>query len=228
MMEKKPTILVSSKNFVTNSKLKKRLQRCTGIALITVLILAFAIALTPLNDLLTLPLTHVEQPIKADIIIVLGSGLRRDGTVGKNGQERVLEGILLDQQGFAPTIIMSGGPVKHTEWYESDQMAAYALAHTTIPLNVVEERRSTSTEENALFSHALMEQNGWNTALLVTSSFHTKRACAVFRKQDIQITCVAADKKLVPRISPIDRFDQFKGIIREYGAIVFYKMKGYI
>ncbi|MFH1235792.1 MAG: YdcF family protein [Parcubacteria group bacterium] len=207
---------------------KAKIRRVLTAMRITAVIVVFLVTLTPLNDWLTFPLVTSETPRNADIIIVLGSGLARDGSLNKNGKEQVIQASSFLRSGFAHTLLMSGGLVKKVSFYESEQMANYAVG-LGIPFeSVVIEKTSTSTEENAHYTKIMMQENSWQSALLVTSRYHSKRACGVFRKHGMVVSCVITDSDLVSRISPVDRLNEFRSIIREYGATVYYKLKGYI
>ncbi|WP_338835713.1 YdcF family protein [Neomoorella thermoacetica] len=77
----------------------------------------------------------------ADVIIVLS---------GEQG-ERVATGVKLYQEGLAPRLLMTGGPV---EWNvaEADIMAEQAKFLGVPEKDIVLEKRATSTYENALYS----------------------------------------------------------------------------
>lgn len=227
MMEKKSTTLPPSNGSVITRKLRKLQYVALWIG-IGVLVLITLIVMTPFNDLITLPLIIDEPPVAADVIIVLGSGVKKDGEIGMNGEERVIQGAILWSKGYANTLLMSGGKPENRPFIESEQMAAYAASLGVPYDNVALETSSRSTWENASYSKSIMEQNNWDNAIVVTSRFHSRRACKVFEKQEFEVTCVAVEKNLIPRIAPIDRLNNFRSIIREYGATVYYLLKGYI
>ncbi|MFA6908743.1 MAG: YdcF family protein [Patescibacteria group bacterium] len=206
----------------------KTLKRIGIIASVCVLFIVACVVFTPLNDALTAPLINSETGVPADVIIVLGGGLEKDGSVGEGVYERIDQGVALLDQSLAPYILMSGGPVQNTSWNESEQMSQYAQSLGVPPQNIMRESESTSTEENARYSQEILSQRGWSTVLLVTSPFHTRRACRVFRQKNINITCIAADTTNYPRTSVIERLKMFRTLLREYGATVYYEMKGYI
>jgi uncharacterized SAM-binding protein YcdF (DUF218 family) len=183
--------------------------------------------LTPFNSWISQPLITDEKPAAADAVIVLGGGLKRDCTLGKRVSERMLQGISLVQEGRAPTLVITGGRVPKTNCIESVEMKKFAISQGIPESSIITEERSTSTQENATFVKTLLEGSGMITEFVVTSPFHTKRACKIFRKQNITITCIPADPVLGPD-DAIERLRLLKAIIREYGATVYYMMKGYI
>lgn len=98
----------------------------------------------------------------ADVIIVLS---------GEQG-ERVETAVKLYKQGFAPRLLMTGGPV---EWNvaAADIMAWQAESLGVPPQDIVLERRASSTYENAVYTLEILKQKGWRSAMwlprLVTS-----------------------------------------------------------
>lgn len=56
------------------------------------------------------------------------------------------------------------------------------------------EEQSRSTEENAIYTSEMMTENGWETATLVTDSFHMLRAQWVFDNYGVN-----HDRSPVPR-----------------------------
>lgn len=115
----------------------------------------------------------VQDPLdRAGVIIVL-SGARRD--------ERVRQAAELYREGYAPLAILSGG--EELEGIPiSELQRAQALKHG-IPASALRfERLSTSTAEQARYLRPILEAMGARRAIVVTSSFHTRRTRYLFRK----------------------------------------------
>lgn len=124
----------------------------------------------------------------SDTIVVLGAGLRRDGSAGPALTRRTLHAAQLYREGLAPRIICSGG---HAEPRPRSEAAACAeiLQRQGIPDSaVILEDRSRSTEENALYTREIMDANGWTRALVVSDSFHMLRAEWIFNGYGIEFT----------------------------------------
>lgn len=82
-------------------------------------------------------------------------------------------------------IAVSGGQDFRLRCREADIMAEYLIARGVAADRVVREGRSTSTEENLLFSRRLLEARSVAPAdpiVLVTSDFHLRRALQIARK----------------------------------------------
>ncbi|MGB9858618.1 MAG: YdcF family protein, partial [Moorellaceae bacterium] len=105
----------------------------------------------------------------ADVIIVLS---------GEQG-ERVETAVKLYKQGFAPRLLMTGGPV---EWNvaAADIMAWQAESLGVPPQDIVLERRASSTYENAVYTLEILKQKGWRSAIVVTSPYHLRRTRFIF------------------------------------------------
>jgi len=181
---------------------------------------------TWIRDGLGWPLIVNESPVKSDVIIVLGSGTRKTGDhLGPQAKQRVLEGLILERQGWVPRIIMSGGRDNNTHLVEAEQMTNFARAQG-FSGEIVQENESTDTWQNAKFSTTIMQDHQWPTALVVTSPYHTWRACRVFHKQQATAHCVPAPFSLYPSQGFVEYLRDTRAVVREYGAIVYNWAKG--
>lgn len=202
--------------------------RIRGAILVALGLVVFFATVPQVTQVLMAPLQHREQPQQADVIIVLGGGLKKDGSVGKIVANRIREGLALEHALYSQTIFFSGGPVKSKLYTESVQMLDYATNVEQEKGVFFAETQSTSTRGNAEFSKIMMQEHNWNTALLVTSQYHELRACRTFRKLQINVICVPANASLGPKLTYWEQFGLLKGVIREYGATVYYWMRGYL
>ncbi|MGQ0548817.1 MAG: YdcF family protein [Armatimonadota bacterium] len=108
----------------------------------------------------------------ADAIIVL-SGARRD--------ERVRQAAELYRAGYAALVILSGG--EEMEGISIPELQRrQALAHGIPASALLLESNSTSTAEQAEMLRPILEGRRARRALVVTSSFHTRRTRYLFTK----------------------------------------------
>lgn len=124
----------------------------------------------------------------ADVIVVLAG----------EETERVEYGVKLFKEGWArkDRIIMAGGPVVWKYSWAS-LMKEHARFLGVPEKAVLLEDRSRSTEEDAKFTNAILNKNGYKTIILVTSPYHSKRASKIFRKvlgRDIEIINAPSEK----------------------------------
>ena len=127
--------------------------------------------------------TDEAQP--ADVIIVLGSGLRRDGRPGDALYRRSLWGARLYEQGYAETVLCTGGIGDGQRRSEASACREVLINNGVPAAAITLEEQSASTEENALYAHEIMRSMGWVDALLVTDSFHMLRASWIFDAEGI-------------------------------------------
>ncbi|EFJ43873.1 hypothetical protein VOLCADRAFT_106645 [Volvox carteri f. nagariensis] len=166
-------------------------------------LLAFALSpacLRWLHGLLAARTPPLPKDAIADVAIVLGYALCRNGSLTEPLKGRVQAGVDAFLQGRARHLLFSGSHpggvvVRRTE---ANVMREYA--EQLMPAGEaagwaerwLEEDASTSTYENALFSLAICKEKGWKTLLIVTSPFHQLRSELVFRRLVSEATKAAA------------------------------------
>ena len=140
----------------------------------------------------------------ADVIIVLGSGLRDDGRPGPALTRRSRHGAELWHRGIAPLIICTGGQSEYYPRTEADA-CRQILLERGLPLDaVLMEERSRSTEENAIFSRRILEERQLSQLVLVSDSYHMLRARWLFGMQGVETFAspVPASRIRDPRVYP--------------------------
>ena len=121
----------------------------------------------------------------ADVIIVLGAGLREDGRPGPALIRRTRHAAALWQEGIAPLVLCTGG---QSEYYPRTEAAAcreILLAAGLPDEAILTEERSRSTEENAIYSKRLLDALSLSRLVLVSDSYHMLRARWLFGMQGI-------------------------------------------
>lgn len=112
------------------------------------------------------------------IIVVLGAGLRRD-------KPSLLLRYRLDKAyeyavAHPDAVVITTGGQGRDEWVpEGQAMREYLIDKGLEPGRVLEETRSTSTEENFAFAKEILEAEGYDTTadiVYVTNAFHCYRA----------------------------------------------------
>lgn len=203
-------------------------RRWTIIGVILVVVGFFVVATPWPTDVLAWPLVRNQSPKPADVIIVLGAGTRRGADpLPTQAKLRTDKGIELWRAGLAPTVMISGGKSKVTGLIESNIMAGYAIERGLTPDDIIPEEHSTSTRENAEESLKIMDAKKMETAIIVTSSYHTWRSCRVFQALSASVQCVAASVHTKTE-TLYDRMVNIRSVLREYGAITLYAFRGYL
>jgi hypothetical protein len=121
------------------------------------------------------PFPSVQGPQTA--IVVLGYGLRPDGSMRPELVDRLRTAWL--EAVFSPRspIITTGGNPRHGV-AEGQAMAAWLIAHGIPAGRVFPETRADSTVQNALFSARIIHAIGASSAVVVTSANHVRRGTA--------------------------------------------------
>ena len=201
--------------------LERVLVRFTaGLMLFTLLI-----AFTPLMESPTDRIIRRDPvPESADAIVVLSAGVSLDGMVRQQGMDRLLKGIELARAGTAPRLVLTRERKNVAgRWVtsEADQKRLSAFAET----QVLTTGYSASTREEAMRVQAIAAREGWKRVVLVTSAFHSRRACASFEKVGLTVSCVPADSRDVAvgnLAGPDDRLRAFAMWTYELAGTVRY------
>ncbi|GGF79508.1 hypothetical protein GCM10010912_25630 [Paenibacillus albidus] len=128
------------------------------------------------------------EAVQGDIIVVLGGGassgtpdLDGEGNLFGSAANRLLTAARLHRETGLP-ILFSGGQVFTDSGNEAD-IAKRQLTGLGIPANdILAENKSLNTEQNAVYTAALLEEHGYTRPVLVTSGFHMARALTQFDK----------------------------------------------
>lgn len=131
---------------------------------------------------------QVNRAESADVIIVLGAGLRPDGRPGPALTRRSSHAADLWFDGLAPRIICSGGMPGGGIRSEASACAEILRGRGVPAEAILLEESSRSTEENAIYSRAIMEANGWQTAVVVSDGYHVLRAGWIFHLRGLDIS----------------------------------------
>ncbi|PNK61769.1 YdcF family protein [Psychrobacter sp. FDAARGOS_221] len=152
---------------------------------------------------------------KVDAIIVLGGGIQ-NGIPSPTLANRLDSAAVLIKQQPQAMVITSGGVGIGETRSEAEAMAQYLYALQHVPLqHVLQEDRSTSTEENFLFSQTILLQHGVSLSdpiAIVTSDFHIPRAKAIAQHQGYE--------NLVTLASPTPLSIRYNAWFREYFAYI--------
>ena len=123
---------------------------------------------------------------EADLIVVLGAGLRRDGSPGFALTRRANHAAELYFQGLAPRILCTGAQADFYPRSEAEGCQE-VLQRQGIPANaILLEETSHSTEENAIQTQNIMTDAQWESLIIVSDSYHVYRANHLFQSVGIQ------------------------------------------
>ncbi|NEQ99150.1 MAG: YdcF family protein [Cyanothece sp. SIO2G6] len=192
-----------------------------------------------------------DQPLPtADAIVVLGGAVRsaespRPWVEVAEAGDRPLYGARLYLEQKAPHLIFSGGRIP---WYggygatpESTDMAAIAIAMGVPATAIVEEPDSLNTRENAVNVKQILETQGWEKILLVTSAVHMPRSLRIFKKLGINAIAAPTDflttqakpnqgtgvRRLLETLPDAEHLAESTRVIKEYIGTFIYWLRGW-
>ena len=126
-----------------------------------------------------------DQKRQADVAIVLGAAAY-DGEVSPVYRERLNHAIALYQDGYVEKLIVTGGVAKGSDRSDAYAAKRYALSSGVPEGDVLTEDRSTITQENLENAKAIMDEHGYDTAIVVSDPLHMKRAMLLAKDAGIK------------------------------------------
>ncbi len=116
-----------------------------------------------------------------DVILVLGAQVRSDGAPSEALRRRLT--LTLDRYSERPVpIICCGARGANEPEAEGDFMCRWLVDRGVPADRVFSENQSFDTQQNIRFAKRIMDENGFTSALVVTSDYHVRRALAICRR----------------------------------------------
>jgi len=166
-------------------------------------------------------ISNTAQLKRADLIVVLGNPVNKDGTIGITQKSRVEAGVDLYEKGLADKILFTGGAAVN-RFVESDVMKQFALNRGVPSKDLLTETRSINTIQNAFYSNQIMQGKKVDSIILVTSAYHTLRARHIFKKYGYHI-----QTKAVFYPKELGFFRKATAMFYEYAAWLYYSIHGW-
>jgi len=186
--------------------------------------LMLLLAARPMLTLAARVLEVSHDPVASDAIFVLGGG---DGS-------RLRLGAEIYEQGYAPMVLTSGKapslPGFDTPFAE---LAADYLTKLGVPRDrIVPLSTTTSTYEDAIAARNLCQERGWQTILVITDAYHSRRASLTFRRVFADSGTTTVFVASYPEWYDTDDWwrqeKALLAILQEYGKLAYYVYKGRI
>jgi uncharacterized SAM-binding protein YcdF (DUF218 family) len=163
-------------------------------------------------SLLERPLV-IREPFQAlDAIVVLGATLGPGGRLSPVLAERIAAAAALWRAGGGRLVVATGGITAGAPRAEADAMAD-GLRALGVP-DVITERASRNTFENARLTRPILEAHGVRSLWLVTQPFHGRRSARLFRRAGFD----AHVWHIADSVEYRDRRRAVRWLVREYAA----------
>lgn len=117
----------------------------------------------------------LPRPAQTDVAIVLGCPAVSDGRPSPCLRCRIRAALHAYRTGTVRAAIFAGGAA-HNRFVEAEVMATEALRQGMPASAIFQEKESLTTWQNLRFSQRIMKENGFQTALLISTRDHLPRA----------------------------------------------------
>lgn len=170
------------------------------------------------------PRDLVEIPRSVDCIIVMGSGVRPDGTPSVSLYDRTRAGCDLYTRGYGKALIFSGGPVTRLDddvsaaragLTEAQVMREIAGRLGVPPECCLLDDAGRSTFWTVVSCRQIMRRQGWRTAVVVSHDYHLSRTALAFHRGGQEVCTHAAARSRI-------NLKDFTVVARESAAWVYY------
>ncbi len=184
--------------------------------------LVFAL-IFPLAQILSFGMTDYRRG--ADVIVVFGARVYRSGRLSQVLRDRMRTAAELQRQGFAPLMLVSGGP-GDGRIHETRAMRAYAVKRGVPARAVLLDPDGLNTRATVRNTIRIMKARGQNRAtgrtlrvLAVSNYFHLPRIKMAYQRAGIRVYTVPARESYILRDTPWLLF-------RETAALWVYYLRG--
>lgn len=156
-----------------------------------------------------------------------------------DGADRIMQAVRLKKLGKIDKILLAGGTGKMTdrEIREADHIRNFLLGLGIDDKDILVERESNNTRENALYAKNILDSLSMNSkALLITSSYHMRRSKQCFDKVGLETDMYVVDGISGPRKYYIDHLlipnaeylRHWNALIHEILGFIVYWILGYV
>lgn len=150
---------------------------------------------------------HIRrEACPSDVIIVLGAQVRPTGEPSNILEYRLIAASELYARALAPVIIVCGAQGGDEPMPEAVIMRDYLMQKGVPEHAILLEDKSTSTITNLENAKAIMDERGFESAIIATSDYHMTRALYVARKLSIDASGASSHSPASPYGFFINRF----------------------
>jgi vancomycin permeability regulator SanA len=169
--------------------------RRASFAAIAVVSLAILCGI-PLLQMAFFGTTDYRRP--ADVIVVFGARVRLDGTASLTLANRVITASELYREGFADTIVMTGG-IEPIGFDETIVMRDLAVRLRVPSDAIILDARGHNTDASVANTARIFDRNGMHRILAVSQFYHLPRIKLAYARAGVDVWTVPARTSLVPR-----------------------------
>jgi len=191
-------------------------------------VLWLLVAFTPLAGWLAHDLVRRDPPAPADVVFVTASSIHANGELTSIAMSRLLHGLELVAEHQAPALVLSDlkGP------YPSYTGAAKPLLERFgIVTELLTAGPNENTRDEALSLARICRERGWQRVIVVTSPYHSRRACGAVEHEGLSVVCSPSIETNY-NLKGLDRSDArrraFSAAIHERIGLWLYAWRGWL
>ena len=194
-------------------------------------VLWLAVAFTPLTYWMARDLPRRDPLQKADAVFVLASGLQSDGELSPSSMSRLLRGLELIGEGWAPRLILSEHPKPYPRYRDA---ASKLIESLGLEAEIIVVGPVRNTHDEAVAVANVVRTRAFDRIIVVTSPSHTRRASAALEAEGVTVTSVPAQQIRFDFENLSEPFDAdnhvraFGPVLHEHVGLVFYRLRGWI
>ncbi|MCI5957347.1 MAG: YdcF family protein [Clostridiales bacterium] len=166
---------------------------CLGLTIVTMVLGVNLWMIARTRDAVYEP--ENARGLSGDCILVLGCGLRQDGTPSQMLRDRLDVGIAAYKQGVAPKLLMSGDHGRVT-YDEVNAMKDYAIAQGVPSENIFMDHAGFSTYESMYRAREIFQ---CEQVVVVTQGYHLYRAIYNARAMGMRAAGISSDLRSYAR-----------------------------
>jgi uncharacterized SAM-binding protein YcdF (DUF218 family) len=161
---------------------------------------------------------RADDHVRSDVIVVLGAS-QYDGTPSPILEARLAHALSLYEDGVAPTIVTVGGKLSGDRYTEAAAGKNWLVDNGVPAEDVIAIGKGRDTWRSLSAVDAVMEEQGWTSAVLVTDPWHAFRSREMARHLGVDVTTSPT------RTGPVvaERVTELRYVARETGAYLGYQ-----
>jgi uncharacterized SAM-binding protein YcdF (DUF218 family) len=163
-----------------------RARRLVGAAVAALGVLWLLVAFTPLTAWLASGLVRRDPPEPADAVFVLASSIQPTGELTATAMSRLVHGIELVAEHQAPALVLSDLQSPDPSYTGA---AKALMENFGIAAELQTVGGKANTRDEALSLARLCGVHGWKRVIVVTSPYHSRRACGAVESEGLSVVC---------------------------------------
>ena len=170
-------------------------------------------------------------PRSADAVVALSAGMTADGFLTQQSADRAIKAVELVERGVAPTLLFTREEKRDKNLRFNSAEDQLRLANLANLRSIISTRPVKSTRDEALAVASIAKYRNWRHIVLVTSPFHSRRACKTFENVGLMVSCVPSDSREIAvnrLVYPHDRVGAFALWLYETAGTLRYRLAGWI